>query len=77
MVEGAEPVHRHLIISRQNKPFDMIARRLYGVWIRHKAGKAIPIFLEKLDERKKVRIGLGESFRTERLSVATSVHTVA
>ena len=78
MAERAESVHGFLVVFRQKQLFNLITVGLYFVCNNDEAGKAVPILLEKLDERKDVRIGVvGEFCRpVERLFVSKSDHVI-
>ena len=55
VIEDTEPIHRLLVVSRQEETLDLIAGRLRVIWIGHKVGKAVAILLEEFDECKNVR----------------------
>lgn len=76
MIERAKSIHGFLIIFRQKQLFNLITVVLYYVWI-NKAGKAVPILLENLDEHKNVRIDVVDEFRgVEGLFVSKSNHYI-
>ena len=62
MIAGAEPVRRFLVISSQDEPSNLTAMYLYCVETKHRAGKAVPILLEKMHERKKVSVSVRGKF---------------
>lgn len=77
MIERAESVHGFLVVFRQKQLFDLITVGLCFVWINDKAGKAVPILLEKLNDRKNVRIGVvGDFCSVARLFVSRSDYVI-